>query len=61
MSADRNNNELLNNLGNFVNRALKFIYDRFEHCVPGVASAATERETSLVDEVRLSVGCRGGM
>ncbi len=49
--ADRNNNELLKNLGNFVNRALKFGFDRFDKKLPGLGSAPTEQETNLTEAV----------
>jgi hypothetical protein len=59
-ATDRNNNELLANVGNFVNRALKFIYDKFDKKIPGVQSAPTELETTLTEAVRclLSLSCR---
>ncbi len=49
--ADRNNNELLKNLGNFVNRALKFVYDRFDKQIPGIGSPAQEAERNLIASV----------
>ncbi|KAJ9109988.1 hypothetical protein QFC20_003188 [Naganishia adeliensis] len=38
----RNNGELLNNLGNFVNRILKFIAARYDSIVPGPENAGGE-------------------
>ena len=49
-SAARNNNELLANLGNFINRALKFLAANFFKKVPGVA-AVTPAEEALTNEV----------
>ena len=51
--ADRNNNELLANVGNFINRALKFPERRFDNAVPGVGTVgATEAAlTETVDKL----------
>ena len=49
--ADKNNNELLKNLGNFVNRCLSFIHNRMNATVPA-CGPKTERELKLI-EVRL--------
>jgi len=46
--AAKNNTELLNNLGNFVNRSLNFCFARFEGCVPAV------KETTAEDAQHLS-------
>ena len=48
--ADKNNNELLKNLGNFVNRCLAFVYNRMDATVPACGEK-TERETKLIEEV----------
>lgn len=37
---NRNNGELLNNLGNFVNRAIKFMNAKYDSIVPGPSSEA---------------------
>ncbi|KAG0261753.1 putative methionine--tRNA ligase, cytoplasmic protein rar1 [Mortierella polycephala] len=49
----RNNNELLANLGNFVNRVIKFVNAKYESLVPSFETAApvTESEEKLVREV----------
>jgi len=46
----KNNNELLANLGNFVNRCLKFIKDRFQSAVP-VLGPLVEVDETLITEV----------
>lgn len=46
----KNNNELLANLGNFVNRCLKFIKDRFKSTVPALGQL-TEDDRTLIKEV----------
>jgi methionyl-tRNA synthetase len=46
---DKNNNELLSNLGNFVNRTLTFIQKYFDSTVPKVK--LTERDDKLIVEV----------
>lgn len=43
----RNNSELLNNLGNFVNRTLSFCASRFEGRVPAMHPGATEAAAAL--------------
>ena len=48
--ADKNNNELLKNLGNFVNRCLAFVYNRMDATVPACGEK-TEREVKLIEEV----------
>ncbi|KAF9103642.1 putative methionine--tRNA ligase, cytoplasmic protein rar1 [Mortierella sp. GBA35] len=49
----RNNNELLANLGNFVNRVIKFVNAKYESKVPSLetAASATESDEKLVREV----------
>jgi methionyl-tRNA synthetase len=46
----KNNNELLANLGNFVNRCLKFTKDRFASTVPALGQL-TEDDQTLIKEV----------
>jgi methionyl-tRNA synthetase len=46
----KNNNELLANLGNFVNRCLKFVKDRFESAVPALGPLVEDDEL-LIKEV----------
>ena len=48
--ADKNNNELLKNLGNFVNRCLSFVYNRMDATVPACGEK-TEREVKLIEDV----------
>ena len=48
--ADKNNNELLKNLGNFVNRCLSFVYNRMDATVPACGEK-TERELKLIEDV----------
>ena len=43
--AAKNNADLNDNLGNFINRTLKFVHARFEGAVPGVAPDAGGAET----------------
>jgi methionyl-tRNA synthetase len=38
--ASKNNSDLNDNLGNFINRTLKFVHARFEGAIPGVAPGA---------------------
>ncbi|KXS18387.1 methionyl-tRNA synthetase [Gonapodya prolifera JEL478] len=45
----RNNNELLANLGNFVNRALKFVAAKYQSTVPSVGTVGTEESDFLKD------------
>jgi len=45
---ERNNAELLNNIGNFINRALKFISSNFDHKIP------TKGELTTVDNQLIS-------
>ncbi|KAG9323222.1 hypothetical protein KVV02_007954 [Mortierella alpina] len=49
----RNNNELLANLGNFVNRVIKFVNAKYDSVVPSLETAATasESDEKLVREV----------
>jgi len=50
--ATKNNNELLANLGNMLNRALKFIYSKFDQKVPHVEeSQLNERDHELLKNV----------
>lgn len=51
--ATKNNSELLNNLGNFVNRVLKFVYSNFEHKIPDVELLEADKEVikSVQDEL----------
>jgi len=46
----KNNSELLNNFGNFVNRALKFIYSNFEAKIPEIT--LTEVDQTVVKGVQ---------
>ena len=48
--ADKNNNELLKNLGNFVNRCLSFVFNRMGATVPACGTK-TEREIKLIEDV----------
>jgi methionyl-tRNA synthetase len=48
---DRNNNELLKNIGNLVQRALSFVYSSFEGKVPAPVAPFGEREESLIAAV----------
>ncbi|CBK25451.2 uncharacterized protein [Blastocystis hominis] len=48
--AEKNNNELLKNLGNFVHRCLSFVYNRMDATVPP-CGAKTEREQKLIEAV----------
>lgn len=48
--AEKNNNELLKNLGNFVHRCLSFVYNRMGATVPP-CGAKTEREQKLIEAV----------
>ncbi|KAK4695635.1 methionyl-tRNA synthetase, partial [Phenoliferia sp. Uapishka_3] len=45
----RNNSELLNNLGNFVNRMLKFVNAKYESILPDPSSSSTSSSSSTVD------------
>jgi methionyl-tRNA synthetase len=47
----KNNNELLPNLGNFINRVLKFCYHRFNHKVPIPSNSFAISNKSLIDSV----------
>ena len=49
--ADRNNNELMSNLGNFVHRCLSFSFSKCGGVVPSYTGALSEREVALVKEV----------
>lgn len=51
--ADKNNNELLKNLGNFVNRCLAFVYNRMDATVPGL-----RREDGARDQAHRGGECR---
>ncbi|DBA80051.1 hypothetical protein WJX79_001269 [Trebouxia sp. C0005] len=51
--AAKNNNELLANLGNFINRGLSFVYTKFEGVVP---SAHAEKGREAVQELGQQVG-----
>jgi methionyl-tRNA synthetase len=46
---DKNNNELLSNLGNFVNRTLTFVHRYFDSTIP--RAKLTERDDKLIVEV----------
>lgn len=48
--ANKNNNELLANLGNFTNRGLKFINSNFNNKLPSI-SKLEERDTQLINDV----------
>ncbi|KAF9963558.1 putative methionine--tRNA ligase, cytoplasmic protein rar1 [Modicella reniformis] len=52
----RNNNELLANLGNFVNRVIKFVNAKYESNVPSIetAAAASASEEKLIREINFS-------
>ena len=52
--ADKNNNELLKNLGNFVNRCLSFIHNRMNATVPA-CGPKTERELKLIEDVNATL------
>jgi methionyl-tRNA synthetase len=45
--ASKNNADLNDNLGNFINRTLKFVHARFEGAVPGVASDGSVSSSAL--------------
>ncbi|KAF9918325.1 putative methionine--tRNA ligase, cytoplasmic protein rar1 [Lobosporangium transversale] len=49
----RNNNELLANVGNFVNRVIKFVNAKYDNVVPSLETAAapTESDEKLIREV----------
>jgi methionyl-tRNA synthetase len=47
----RNNGELLNNLGNFVNRALKFINAKYDSVLPDPATKSGSKEDYLAGEL----------
>jgi len=49
----KNDNELVNNLGNFINRALKFVASHFDGAVPGIEAPLEE-----LDTVCLRVSCK---
>lgn len=49
--SDKNNNELLKNPGNFVNRALSFTHANFDARIPLPLPAFGSREEALVSEV----------
>lgn len=46
--AAKNNAELNDNLGNFINRTLKFIFSRFDAQVPGTEAAASSEKVSSI-------------
>lgn len=46
----KNNSELLNNLGNFVNRTIKFIMAKYDGVIPA-ADVSGEAETTLIKDV----------
>ena len=48
--ADKVNNEVVKNLGNFANRTLKLAFENFGGTVPGVRDALDERDKQLVAE-----------
>eukprot|EP00741_Cyanophora_paradoxa_P012558 tig00020614_g12135.t1 len=52
--AAKNNNELLANLGNFINRILAFVASRFDSTVPALGPLAPE-DQKLVDDVAKEV------
>ncbi|KAI8059625.1 tRNA synthetases class I (M)-domain-containing protein [Gongronella butleri] len=47
----KNNTELLNNLGNFVNRAIKFVLAKYDGVLPSPAPAAGDLEAKLAKDV----------
>lgn len=49
--AEKNNNELLKNLGNFVNRALNFAFASFDARIPAMKAPLDERDTKLISDV----------
>ena len=51
----RNNNELLNNLGNFVNRAIKFINAQYDSILPQIASSDSILSGPLESELATDV------
>ena len=59
--AMKNNNELLKNVGNLVQRSLSFIFASFGGVVPSQAGAATERDAAFVRSVNalVKVSCGG--
>ena len=52
--AEKNNNELLKNLGNFVNRCLSFVHNRMAATVPP-CGPKTDRERKLIDDVNATL------
>ncbi|CAD5113631.1 DgyrCDS2793 [Dimorphilus gyrociliatus] len=50
---EKNNNELLNNLGNFVNRALNFVNKYFENKIPEII--LNEEDKNLLAEINKSI------
>lgn len=49
--AAKNNSELNDNLGNFINRTLKFIFSRFDATVPGTAAAdGSDKVTTILKD-----------
>ena len=51
----KNNSELLNNLGNFVNRAIRFIFAKYDGVIPK-ADFTGQLETDLVKDVNVLLG-----
>lgn len=48
----KNNSELLNNLGNFVNRAIRFIFAKYDGVIPK-ADFSGKLETDLINDVNV--------
>ncbi|KAK8797092.1 hypothetical protein WA158_004302 [Blastocystis sp. Blastoise] len=48
--AEKNNNELLKNLGNFINRGMTFIYNKMNKSIPAQGELK-EREQTLIDNI----------
>ncbi len=46
--AAKNNAELNDNLGNFINRTLKFIFSRFDASVPGIEAASSSEKVASI-------------
>ena len=49
--ADKNNNELLKNLGNLVQRALSFAYSSFEGTVPAPSALLAARDVEFITSI----------
>lgn len=54
--ADRNNNELLKNIGNFINRTLAFAYNKMDKKIPK-CTVFEEREEELLKNVNELLAC----